>query len=106
MEPSEFVRLGALTSPETKPFVFAPLEETVPVFDGKFRVVQNATLLVNDLVRAMTRAEDRTIELNGTLSYQVCSSEICYQPAQAVVRWRFDVRPLENERVPEDLRKR
>jgi len=106
MEPSELVRFGALTLPETKPFVFAPLEETVPVFDGKFRVVQNATLLVNELVRAMTGAEDRTIELRGTLSYQVCSSEICYPPAQAAVRWRFDVRPLETERVPEDLRKK
>jgi hypothetical protein len=91
--------------PESTPFHFAPLDETVPVYAGRFRLLRDVTLAAG---RPMSEALEASsqIRIEGTLRYQVCSDRICYPPASLPLSWTLDVRPLEGERVPEALRKR
>lgn len=90
--------------PESTPFHFAPLEETVPVYAGRFRLLKDVTLAAG---RPMSEALEKTSELvlEGRLEYQVCSDRVCYPPSSLPVSWTLDVRPLETERVPEELRR-
>jgi hypothetical protein len=91
MDPHPLVRFGLPRLPEPQTYYFAPLKETVPVFQGKFRVLQDAT--VSASVGTMNPMPER-LELAGTLSYQVCSDTVCYPPATQRVAWTLRVRPL------------
>lgn len=86
--------------PPSKPFVFAPLRETVPVFEGGFRVTQDVTFAGGQELSEALKAADPKIELTGSLEYQVCSDERCYPPASLPLRWTIKLVPLDRERAP------
>jgi hypothetical protein len=88
--------------PQSRPFTFKPLNETVPVYEGEFRILQDVT--VNGPARDAPPVAQ--IELSGTLDYQVCSDKICYAPASMPVRWTLKLIPLDRERSAEALRKK
>jgi hypothetical protein len=91
--------------PEPRPFHFAPLDETVPVYEGRFRLLRDVTLAAG---RPLSEAlqESPEILLEGRLDYQVCSDRVCYPPSSLPLAWTLVPRALETERVPEELRKR
>lgn len=88
--------------PESRPYRFEPLNETVPVFEGRFRILQDVTAVGP----ARGAAPVEKIDLEGTLEYQVCSDTVCYAPSALPVRWTLVVIPLDRDRVPEALRKK
>jgi hypothetical protein len=88
--------------PESRPYTFEPLKETVPVFMGHFRVLQDITTIGP----ARGAAPIEQIELSGTLDYQVCSDVVCYAPASIPVQWTLKMIPLDRERAPEALRRK
>lgn len=90
--------------PASKPYHFAPLDETVPVFEGRFRVIQDVTLAGGRQFAELLKAEDPRLELQGTLEYQVCSDRVCYAPASLPVTFTIKVVPLDRERAPEAIR--
>jgi hypothetical protein len=92
--------------PASRPYVFAPLQETVPVFEGRFRLLQDITLAGGRDFAELLQSPDPTLVLEGTLDYQVCSETACYPPGSLPVRWTFKVRPLDRERPPEPLRRK
>lgn len=96
------VTLHEVRYPESRAYTFAPLQETVPVFEGQFRVLQDITFM------APSRGAAPITEsaLSGTLDYQVCSDTICYAPATLPVEWTLTFIPLDRERAPEALRKK
>ncbi len=96
------VTLHEVRYPESHPYTFAPLQETVPVFQGSFRVLQDVTVIGP----ARGAAPVTQIVLGGALDYQVCSDTICYAPASMPVAWTLTVIPLDRERAPEALRKK
>jgi hypothetical protein len=90
--------------PEPTPFYFAPLDETVPVYEGRFRVLKDVTFVTGkDIGEAMAERPERT--LRGVLDYQVCSDRLCYPPGQLPVSWSVTLRPLDRERAPQPLRR-
>ncbi len=105
-EPNPFVTLHEPRYPPSKPFHFAPLHETVPVFEGGFRLSQDVTITFPDR-EAMTKffqEGDGKLTLAASLGYQVCSATVCHPPAQLPVAWTLQVRPLDFERSPEAMR--
>jgi len=88
--------------PESRPYTFEPLNETVPVYEGAFRVTQDVT--IKPLPKDAAPIDQ--IELTGTLDYQVCSNVLCYAPSSMPVRWTIKLIPLDRERSPEALRKK
>lgn len=96
------VVLHEVRYPESRPYTFEPLKETVPVFEGSFRVLQDVTFLGP----ARGAAPLTRIDLTGALDYQVCSDTVCYAPASMPVEWSLTVIPLDRERAPEAFRRK
>jgi hypothetical protein len=106
IEPHPLVSAGELTLPESRPYHFEPLDETVPVFDGEFRVIRDLLVATGKQIGALATSEDPIIRLRGSLEYQVCSDRVCYPPGQLPLEWSLRVVPLDFERVPEGLRRK
>ncbi len=92
--------------PPSKTFVFAPLKETVPVFEGRFRVLQDVTLAGGRELSEALKAPEPQLELTGSLEYQVCSDERCYPPASLPLRWTIKLTPPDRERAPEAIQRK
>ncbi|HSB61113.1 MAG TPA: protein-disulfide reductase DsbD domain-containing protein, partial [Vicinamibacteria bacterium] len=92
--------------PPSRPFEFKPLAETVPVYDGRFRLLQDVTLADGGAFAELLKAPDPTLALTGALDYQVCSETVCYPPASLPLSWSFRVLSLDRERAPEAIRHR
>ena len=96
-----------LILPKPVPYTFTPLNETVPVYVGRFRVLQDTTVAgPTKQMQEALKAESPSIDVTGTLSYQVCSDAVCYAPSRLPLRWTFKLIPLDRERAPEALRKK
>jgi hypothetical protein len=75
-------------------FYYAPLRETVKVYDKPFRISQDVTLAATaDLRRRAAAGEPLTI--TATLDYQACDDRVCYRPDSLTLTWTI---PL--QRVP------
>lgn len=103
--PNALVRAGAPRFPEAHAFTFEPLHETVPVFEGRFRVLQDVTLATGKEMDALVQSADPTLPIEATLEYQVCSETVCHPPATLPLRFTVRLRPLDRERAPERLRR-
>jgi hypothetical protein len=104
LDPQPLVTVHEPVFPPSRDYLYAPLQETVPVFEGRFRVLQDVTLAGGRDVAARLRTGDSTLALTGHLDYQVCSDRVCYPPASLPVSWTLTLVPLDQERVPEALR--
>lgn len=104
LDPEPLVTVHATVFPPSRPYLFAPLNETVPVFEGRFRVTKDVSLAGGrELAEALKAAAPR-IELRGVLDYQACSDRICYPPASLPLRFTLELVPLDRERSPEAIR--
>lgn len=101
IEPSPYLRLDAAQFPPARRFEFKPLNETVPVFEGRFRINQDVILAVRDDIAPLLASPNPTLVLKGAVEYQVCSDTVCYPPGSLPVTWSVRIRPLDRERVPE-----
>ncbi len=84
----------------------AAIKETVPVFNGKFRVSQDVTIIpskTGDIVRSLLSSE-KTITISGSLQYQACDQTTCYPPATIPLAWQLQVIPLDLTRSPTSIR--
>lgn len=105
LEPSPYARLDAAQLPPARPFEFKPLKETVPVFEGRFRINQDVILSVRDDIAPLLASPDPTLVLKGVVEYQVCSDTVCYPPGSLPVTWSVRIRPLDRERAPPALQR-
>ncbi len=90
----EFLRVHPLSYPPSTLYHYEPLDETVPVYQEPFRLVQEVTVPMNEETAALAAAPGGTLVVEGTLEYQVCDDEVCYIPAEAPLRWELAWRPL------------
>jgi hypothetical protein len=96
--------------PEPTPYLFRPLNETVPVFAGRFRVLQD--ILMNDVPvgwsqELLEATADRLepVALTGSLAYQVCSDTTCYPPVTLPLSVGLKLRPKDETRARPELRR-
>ena len=100
LEPAPHLTLHETVFPPSRPYLFAPLKETVPVFEGSFRVTNDVSLAGGrDLAEALKAPEPR-LEIRGTLEYQACSDFVCYPPASQPLSFTLELLPLDRERSP------
>lgn len=67
------------------------IDETVPVYQGNFRLVRDFT------VPKTAKPGDFSIE--GTLRYQACDDRMCYNPVNVPLRWTLRVEPMDRQRA-------
>jgi hypothetical protein len=103
LDPIPELKLEEPQYPKSNVLFLPVIQESVPVFDGKFRISGDAVVSAGDEFVASLGA-GRVLSVHGTLRYQVCDSNKCYLPEKAKVSWDVQVVPLDRERSPEAIR--
>jgi hypothetical protein len=106
LQPQSGIELAQVSYPPAKILYLEAIQEHVPVFEGKFRIRQDATVTfspASDIVRSLL-SSGKTVEIKGDLKYQACDHRVCYPPASVPVRWSVRVLPLDLKRSPADIR--
>jgi hypothetical protein len=85
--------------PPSRKLHLEAIDETVPVYEGHVR-------LVRDLALDKSAAGGSDVTVEGTFRYQACDDHMCYIPKSIPLKWTFKVRPLDSERVPEELQRK
>ncbi len=103
LDPQPLVTVHEAAFPPSRPYHFAPLDETVPVFEGRFRVTQDVTLASGRDFAELLKTPDPRLDIAGALEHQVCSDSVCHPPAVLPVHWTIKVLPLDRERPPDAI---
>ncbi len=90
----EFLRSHEVVYPPSQTYHFEPLDETVPVYEEPFRLIQDVTIPMSREIAALAAELGGTVTLEGTLEYQACDHEVCYLPAEVPLSWELTWRPL------------
>jgi DsbC/DsbD-like thiol-disulfide interchange protein len=85
LKPHDAVKPGKLTYPKSEKMYFAPLNETVQVYQKPFRLSQDITL-------ASTVASGTRLVVDGTLEFQACDDKVCFVPETVPVSWTVSVK--------------
>ena len=90
--PAEYPAAEALNLPA--------INETVPVYQGKFRVIRDIAMGGRD-----TLATKSELRIKGKLRFQACDDKICYLPQTIDLEWVLKVNTLDPilDRVPEEI---
>jgi hypothetical protein len=108
--PPRVETIGAAQLPPGRPYLFRPLGETVPVLEGRFRMLVDVTMQDTPVGWGQDHLDDparyEPVALQGTLGYQVCSHTLCYQPAALPLAFAVKLRPKDERRLPPELRRR
>lgn len=105
MEPLEGAKSTEAAYPASKILHLPAIKETVPVFEGKFRIHRDVTLPQQRALQALAEAGG-TLRLRGAFRYQACDDKVCHTPVSLPVEWSFRVEGHDTVRVPEALRRR
>lgn len=88
--PLPFVRVLPLQYPQSEIYVFAPLDERVPVYRKPFTLRQELVLDDRPEARAAFRGKP-SLTVTGTLSYQACDDKICFNPVTVPLSWTLSL---------------
>ncbi len=103
LEPSQDYHLHETMFPESKTLQLPVIEESVPVYEGSFRVLTDITLAGPRDLRGQVKPGEPVV-VEGTFRYQACDDKECYIPEQLPIRWSVNLLEMDRERVPENLR--
>lgn len=106
LDPHPLATFHETVFPPSRLYVFKPLKETVPVFEGRFRVLQDMTLASGREMAEVLKSPEPSLTITGTLEHQVCSDTVCYPPSSLPLHLTVKLRPLDRERPPEALRRK
>lgn len=96
------LKLETARYPESKVLYLPVIRESVPVFDGRFRIFQDALVSADRKFMGSIGA-GKALTIKGVLLYQVCDSSKCYLPQKTEVSWDVQVVSLDRERSPESI---
>jgi len=90
--------------PSAKTLYLPAIKESVPVFEGDFRIRQELKVNSTAEFSGALGADGKNVTVKGSLQYQACDSKICYLPTSVPVEWHLQIVPLDRQRAPEDIR--
>jgi hypothetical protein len=90
--------------PRAEVLYMPAINERVPVFQGTFRIRQDAKVTSAAEFSNSLGTDGKTLTISGKLNYQACDSKVCFIPASVPVQWQLQVLPLDRQRAPEDIR--
>jgi len=88
-QPGLIVR--SVSYPPAERYFYAPLKETVDVYQKPFQVVQELALDGSPAGRNALKGVS-TITVQGTLHYQACDDKICYPPRTVPMTWAVGIK--------------
>jgi hypothetical protein len=102
MEASPDFKLLPLRYPDPRVLFLPVINETVPVYEGKFRVQQDVVVSA-DRAFIGSITQPKTFTLKGTFFYQACDNVKCYLPQKSELSWDVRVIPLDLDRSPKPI---
>jgi peroxiredoxin len=93
INPEPFLQVLPMEFPEAGEYYFEPLDDTQPVYEEPFRLLQEIVLDGSLESQGMLR-ERKSLTIDGTLQYQACDATICYLPTTVPLSWTLELRPL------------
>jgi hypothetical protein len=96
------LKLQAVQYPEPKILYLPVIKESVPVFEGRFRIFQDA-IVSADRKFIDSIAAGKSLRITGVLFYQACDNSKCYLPQKTEVSWDVQVVSLDTERAPQAI---
>ena len=104
MDPAPGLDFSSVNYPREKILYLPAIKESVPVFEGKFRISRELEVsAVADFSNSLG-ADGKTFMLTGKLDYQACDTRICFLPTSVPVKWQVQVLPLDRQRAPDAIR--
>lgn len=89
--------------PESRMLHLPAIDETVPVYEGSFRLVRD--VLIGQRRELRKLLTDGKLTIRGTLRYQACDDKMCYLPSVVPLEWSVAFERHDGNRVPEALRR-
>lgn len=94
--PQRFIRVLPIQYPASEIYFFEPLNERVPVYQKPFSLVQEIVPEVTPEAQTAL-AGQKSLALNGTLTYQACDDKVCFNPVSVPLSWTMTLRPFVRE---------
>ncbi len=91
--------------PVSKMLRLEAIKETVPVFDGQFRLRREVTIADEKSVKPLVDSSGN-LTIQGTLKYQACDDRQCFLPTSIAVKWTLPFEGLDRTRLPPELQHR
>ena len=104
VEKANGVEVFPATYPKSELIHLPAIDETVPVYQGSFRILADVKIgQVKDLGPLLNANGE--LLLRGTFRYQACDDKLCYLPASVPLEWTVKVEEHDRTRVPENIRR-
>jgi hypothetical protein len=97
IDPQPFVQLDQPRFPASETYEFKPLKELVQVYRKPFRIRQDIRIDASGQAQTALKGVDH-ITITGTLTYQACDDNVCFNPTTIPVSWTVQVKALDRER--------
>jgi hypothetical protein len=104
IEPVPQLELKPAVYPASKILFLPAIKESVPVFEGTFRISQDVKVNSGSEFWGSLGKDGRIFTITGKLEYQVCDKTTCYVPTSVPVKWQLQVFPLDRTRAPVEIR--
>jgi DsbC/DsbD-like thiol-disulfide interchange protein len=85
VKPQPDLKVGKLTYPKSEMVHFAALNETVPVYQKPFKLLQDVTM-------AKPLKPGSSVAVAGTLEFQACDDKVCFVPESVPVSWTVTIK--------------
>jgi hypothetical protein len=105
MTPSAAWKSSEVHFPASKTLNLEAIHETVPVFDGKFRLSRELIIADDKTVRPLLDVSGNLV-IEGVIKYQACDDRQCFLPASVPVKWTVPFQALDRTRVPTELQRK
>jgi len=99
------IKAGPAQYPVSKILRLKVIQESVPVYEGEFRLIRDVTIGSDQAVRPLLDAQS-DLTISGTFRYQACDDQECFLPESIPIHWTIHVPPLDRERVPVDIQRK
>ena len=98
LAPVPHIRFEPVAFPPSEIYHFEPLDERVPVYQQPFMLLQEAVVSgAAEVEEAL--AELDALTLTGTLDYQACNDELCFDPVSVPLSFTLDLDSLDRQRA-------
>ena len=90
--------------PEAKIKHLPAIDESVPIYEGPFRVMRDIRVLGSrEFTEALAGRSQLVVE--GEFHYQACDATKCYFPTSIPLKWTLDLSEHDLVRVPEEIQR-
>jgi hypothetical protein len=104
VDPTAQLEFKPASYPEPKVLYLPGIKESVPVFEGTFRISQDVQVNTGSEFWGSLGKDGKLFTISGKLEYQACDKTTCYLPTSVPVKWQLQVLPLDRTRAPADIR--